>query len=164
MSKNTAVELSARELVDKYSGMIYRLAYARLQSNADAEDVTQEVLLRYIRSDKTFNDEEHRKAWILKVTVNVIKTMATSAHRRHDVELNEAADMTYEEKEPSGVKEAVLQLDEKYRTAIHLFYFEQLTIEQIAKILGKSQGTVKSLLSRGRDKLREILLKEGQYV
>ena len=72
--------------------------------------------------------------------------------------------MTYEQQEPSGVKEAVAQLPEKYKVAIHLFYFEQLTIEQISKILNKSQGTVKSLLSRGRDKLRELLSEEGQYV
>lgn len=164
MSKNGVAELSARELVDKYSAMIYRLAYARLQSNADAEDVTQEVLLRYIRADRSFNDEEHRKAWLLKATVNVIKTLVSSAHRRHDVELEEASGVTYEQQEPSGVKEAVAQLPEKYKVAIHLFYFEQLTIEQISKILNKSQGTVKSLLSRGRDKLRELLSEEGQYV
>lgn len=164
MSENFKNELSGRELVEKYSAMIYRLAYARLQNISDAEDVTQEVLLKYIRSGKTFNDEEHRKAWILKVTVNTIKTMATLAFRRHDVALEEASDMSYSPQEPSGVKEAVRQLPEKYRTVIHLFYFEDLSVNEIAKITGKTAGTVKSQLSRAREKLKELLSEDEQYV
>ncbi len=153
----SAKELSAAELVERYSAMIYRLAFARLQNISDAEDVTQEVLLKYIRNQKTFNDEEHRKAWILKVTVNTIKTVATTAFRRHDVPLEEAADMTYTTEPVSDVAEAVKQLPEKYRTVIHLFYFEDLPVKQIAQILGTTTGTVKSQLSRAREKLKELL-------
>lgn len=164
MDKTFKNELSGAELVEKYSAMIYRLAYARLQNISDAEDVTQEVLLKYIRSGKTFNDEEHRKAWILKVTVNTIKTMATLAFRRHDVALEEAADMSYLPQESSGISEAIRQLPEKYRTVIHLFYFEDLSVNEIAKITGKTAGTVKSQLSRAREKLKELLSEDEQYV
>ncbi len=164
MDKTFKNELSGAELVEKYSAMIYRLAYARLQNISDAEDVTQEVLLKYIRSGKTFNDEEHRKAWILKVTVNTIKTMATLAFRRHDVALEEAADMSYLPQESSGIGEAIRQLPEKYRTVIHLFYFEDLSVNEIAKITGKTAGTVKSQLSRAREKLKELLSEDEQYV
>lgn len=160
----SAKELSAAELVERYSAMIYRLAFARLQNISDAEDVTQEVLLKYIRSQKTFNDEEHRKAWILKVTVNTIKTVATTAFRRHDVPLEEAADMSYTTEPISDVAEAIKQLPEKYRTVIHLFYYEDLSVKQIAQILGTTAGTVKSQLSRAREKLKELLSEDEQYV
>ena len=153
----SAKELSAAELVERYSATIYRLAFARLQNISDAEDVTQEVLLKYIRSQKTFNDEEHRKAWILKVTVNTIKTVATTAFRRHDVALEEAAYMSYTTEPVNDVAEAVKRLPEKYRTVIHLFYFEDLPVKQIAQILGTTTGTVKSQLSRAREKLKELL-------
>lgn len=160
----TIRELSAKELVDMYSAMIYRLAYSRLCSVHDAEDITQEVLLKYIRSGKSFRDEEHRKAWLLKVTVNTIKSFVSSAYNRHRAELDEAAELTYEDKEPTGVTEAVARLPEKYRVVIHLFYFEELSVTQISEITGKSKGTVKSRLSRGREQLREILKEGNCYV
>lgn len=158
----SAKQLTANELVSMYSEMIYRLAYARLHSVHDAEDITQEVLLKYIRSEKTFRDEEHRKAWILTVTVNAVKTLATSAYNRHRTDLDEASDVPEPTQEDSyGITEAVANLPEKYRTAIHLFYYENLSVKQIAKITGKTEGTVKSQLSRGREQLKEYLLKEN---
>ena len=161
--KNTGLQLSAEEIVNRYSAMIYRLAYARLGNKYDAEDITQEVLLKYIRADKTYKDEEHRKAWLLKVTVNAIKSFVTSAYNRHREEIEKADNITYEMDEPTGVSDAVAKLPDKYRTVIHLFYFEELSVKQIAKIIGATEGTVKSQLTRGRDKLRKIM-EEGQYV
>ena len=160
---NSDIKLSAEEIVNRYSAMIYRLAYARLGSKYDAEDITQEVLLKYIRADKTFKDEEHRKAWLLKVTVNAVKSFVSSAYNRHREEIEKAENVTYEMEEPTGVADAVAKLPEKYRMVIHLFYFEELSVKQIAKISGNTEGTVKSQLTRGRDKLRQIL-EEGQYV
>lgn len=161
---NMIRELSAKELIDRYSAMIYRLAYSRLCNVHDAEDITQEVLLKYIRSGKSFRNEEHRKAWLLTVTVNAIKSFVSSAYNRHRAELDEATELTYEEKEPTGITEAVSRLPEKYRVVIHLFYFEELSVNQIAEITGQSTGTVKSQLSRGREQLREILKEDNYYV
>lgn len=157
-------EMTAQELVDRYSAMIYRLAFVRLQSVQDAEDITQEVLLKYIRCGKSFRDEEHRKAWLLKVTVNAIKSLATSAWHRRAVPIEEAGDIPEPISDTGGVMQAVAALPENYRTVIHLFYFENLSIKQIAKVIGKTEGTVKSQLSRAREKLR-IMIEEGeQYV
>lgn len=164
LSEKFVQELTAGELIGKYSQMIYRLAYSRLQNVSDAEDITQDVLLKLVRSDKTFKDEEHRKAWLLKVAVNTIKTFATSAYRRHSAPFEEAGNVTYKDNESSGVEDAVKRLPEKYRIVIHLFYYEDIPINKIAKIIGKSEGTVKSQLSRGRDKLKEILTGGGYYV
>ncbi|MCQ2468921.1 MAG: sigma-70 family RNA polymerase sigma factor [Ruminococcus sp.] len=160
---NSDLQLSAEELVNRYSAMIYRLAYARLGSSHDAEDITQEVLLKYIRANKTYTDEEHRKAWLLKVTINAIKSFATSAYNRHRDELEKADNITYEMDEPTGMTDAVAKLPEKYRTVIHLFYYEELSVKEIAKITGNTEGTVKSQLTRGREKLRQIM-EEEQYV
>ena len=104
---NAIRELSAKELVDMYSGMIYRLAYSRLCSIHDAEDVTQDVLLKYIRSQKSFRDEEHRKAWLLRVTINTIKSFVSSAYNRKRAQFNEASELTYETEESVGIADAV---------------------------------------------------------
>lgn len=163
MEENIAKALTAEELVQKYSAMIYRLAYSRLGNEADAEDITQEVLIKYIRANKTFHDEDHRRMWILRVTVNAIKSLATSAWRRHTTALEDAEEISYSDEKPLGMREAVEKLPEKYRIPIHLFYFEDLPIKQIAAVLGSTEGTVKSLLSRGRAKLKEML-EEDEYV
>ena len=160
MGKN-AVELSARELVDKYSAMIYLLAYVRLNSNADAEDITQEVLLKYIRADKKFKDEEHRKAWLLKVTANAVVSHIRSQKRSQMVDLEEIEEVVAApENKHRDLKYVIEQLPEKYRMVIHMFYYEELSIKEISEITGDSEGTVKSQLSRGRDKLKK-LLEEG---
>ena len=82
-------DLSAKELLDMYSAMVYRIAYSRTQNKTDAEDITQNVFLKYISADKKWKDEEHRKAWLLRVAVNCTNDFVTSAHYRHtaDTEL-----------------------------------------------------------------------------
>ncbi|MBQ9981498.1 MAG: sigma-70 family RNA polymerase sigma factor [Oscillospiraceae bacterium] len=163
MGKN-AVELSARELVDKYSSMIYRLAYVRLNSNADAEDITQEVLLKYIRADKKFKDEEHRKAWLLKVTANAVVSHIRSQKRSQMVDLEEIEEVVAApENKHRDLKYVIEQLPEKYRMVIHMFYYEELSIKEISEITGDSEGTVKSQLSRGRDKLKKLLEEGADY-
>lgn len=152
--------LEPEELVDMYAGVIYRIAYSRLQNVPDAEDITQEVLLKYIKSDKSFNDEDHRRMWIIRVTVNAVNSLMSSSWRRRLVPLEEADAVSYTEPEQYGVREAMKRLPEKYRIPIHLYYFENMTINQIAAALNRKEGTVKSLLSRGRNKLRALLEEE----
>lgn len=163
MKDNQAKPLQPEELVAMYAKVIYRIAYSRLQNVPDAEDITQEVLLKYIKADKTFHDEDHRRMWLIRVTVNAINSLTTSAWRKRSVPLEDAEEVSYTEAEPLGIKEAVEKLPEKYRIPIHLFYFENMTINQIAAVLDCAEGTVKSLLSRGRNKLKS-LLKEDDYV
>lgn len=163
MNGNKAEKLTPDELVEKYSAMIYRLAYTRLQSIQDAEDITQEVFIKYIKADKSYNDEEHRKMWLIRVTVNAVKSLTSSAWRRHTVPLDDAGDIPYAEKETTGIGEAVKKLPEKYRIPIHLFYYEGFSVKEIAKVSSMAEGTVKSLLSRGREKLRSMI-KEEDYV
>ena len=135
----------AEETVRRYSDMVYRLAFARTGNTADAEDVYQEVFLRYLRSDPQFTSEEHRKAWLLRVTINCAKKLHAAPWRRRTEPLSE----TLEAPSP-----------DKYRTVLHLYYYEDMTTEEIARLLDRSPATVRSQLMRGRDRLR-VLLEEG---
>lgn len=151
------------EVMRKYADMVYRLAYSRVGNSTDADDVFQEVFLRYIKADKTYNDEEHRKAWLIKITLNCSKSFLTSAWNRHrdfeEPDVNEGAeDENIRKTETkSDVLNALLKLDTKYRTAIYLHYYEDLSVAQIAKATGSTESAVKARLSRGRAMLKELL-------
>lgn len=149
--------ISAETLVEMYSDMVYRLAYARSQNVHDAQDITQDVFLKYIRSGKKFNDEEHRKAWLIKVAVNAGNSFARSAWNRHRADISEAESETEDIPEKSEVYYAVRELPEKYRVIVHLFYYEEIPVKEIGSILGIGESAVKSRLFRAREMLREKL-------
>ena len=149
------------QLVEMYASMIYRIAYTRMQNVADAEDITQEVLLKYLKAGKTFRDEEHRKMWLIRVTVNTIKSSLTSAWRRHTVALDDVTEPSYEAADLSVLQEKVEKLPERYRIPMFLYYYEELSVKEIAHVTKSTEGTVKSLLSRGRKMLRDELKEDG---
>ena len=149
------------QLVEMYASMIYRIAYTRMQNVTDAEDITQEVLLKYLKAGKTFRDEEHRKMWLIRVTVNTIKSSLTSAWRRHTVALDDVTEPSYEAADLPVLKEKVEKLPERYRIPMFLYYYEALSVKEIAHVTKSTEGTVKSLLSRGRKMLRDELKEDG---
>ena len=151
--------LDADELFHTYADMVYRLAFLRLRSSADAEDILQEVFVRCLRNGKAFHDAEHQKAWLIRVTVNCTKTLATSAWRRHTVP--ERDDVLTEMEDHTDVYAAVLALPKDYRTAIHLHYYEGYSVREIAKLTGSTEQAIKSRLFRARGMLHERL--KGDY-
>lgn len=142
--------------VERWGDLVWRLALARTANVSDAEDVFQEVFLRYFRHEDRFDSDEHRKAWLIRCTVNRAKSLLASPWRHRTVPLDTAAQVGVED-EYREVYSAVLSLPAKYRAVIHLFYFEGLSVAEIAAALGAAEGTVKSRLSRGRALLREAL-------
>ena len=152
----------ADALFEAYADMVYRLAFLRTKSGADADDTVQEVFLRAMRAKPVWNSLEHQKAWFLKVTINCTKSLLTSAWRRNTVPENE--NLLTEMQTTTEVYSYVLALPQKYRTVIHLYYYEGYRVAEIAKILGASENTVKSHLFRARDMLREPLKGEIQDV
>lgn len=158
-------DLPAGRLLEMYSATVYRIAYSRTRNHEDAEDITQNVFLKYVSAGKQFSSEEHRKAWLLRVAVNCTNDFVKSAHYRHRADAEQIPEQggepSYELEEKSDVERAVSSLPEKYRVAIHLFYYEDMSIKQIAEITSQRESTVRSQLTRGRDMLREIL-KEGK--
>ena len=142
--------------VRRWGDMVWRLALARTASVPDAEDVFQDVFLQYFRHEDQFHTDEHRKAWLLRCTINRCKTLMSSPWRRRTVSLDAAAEVGVED-DYREVYNAVLSLPAKYRTVIHLHYFEGLSVAEMAAALQSTEGTVKSRLSRGRALLRDRL-------
>lgn len=167
-----ALRLSTDEIIDKYADMVYRLAVSETGNREDAQDIFQEVFLRLVRCRDRIFDEEHLKAWLLRVTVNCVKKQRGSFWSRKVLAGEEAvgeqpdekAAYSYEavENADSPVMQAVGELPEKYRSAVYLFYYEELSIAQIGRILGAKESTVKSHLYRAREILKIKLKGERQ--
>lgn len=143
-------------LVEQYGDMVWRLALARTGRRQDAEDLYQEVFLRCVKYAHTLESAEHAKAWLLRCTIDRSKSLWADLLKRPTVPLDEALLCPMEEDE-SQVYSAVMALAKPYRTAIHLHYFEGLSVAEIARLSGKKEGTVKSWLHRGREMLKGAL-------
>lgn len=150
-----AVPRSAEQAFLQYRDMVYRLAVARLGSGAAAEDVVQEVFLRYVRTTPVFAEAEHCKAWLLRTAINCCRSFKTSAWSRRTVPLT--VDVAVRMRERSEIYYAVLQLPPEHRTVIHLFYYEGYAVREIAELTDTREATVKTRLHRARQKLRELL-------
>lgn len=152
------MRLSVDEVFQKYGDGIFSAAFSVCRNRADADDVTQDTLIRYYSLNKDFESEAHLKAWLLRVAINRAKDMAHSFWRRNQLSWEEyMEELPFAAPEDSGLFEAVMALPEKYRTVIHLFYYEEYAVEEIAHILRRPEGTVKSQLNRGRALLKNTL-------
>ena len=145
------------EVIEKYSNMVYRLAYVHAGGKHDAEDVFQNVFLTFIAKPRTFRDEEHLKAWLIRVTINKCKSLKSSAWARKTQPLEDSMEMVSEIKDESGLFEYIALLPQKYRSVIHLFYYEDLSVKQISEVLNARESTVRTWLTRARAILREKL-------
>lgn len=145
------------EVIGRYQQMVYGTALAKTNSPADADDVFQEVFLAYFQSNKTFHDEEHRKAWLLRTTINHCRRITTGIWRRRTAPLEEDLPVQFREPEENLVWAALMSLEDTYRLPLYLYYFQELSTEEIARALSIRPGTARMRLSRGRDKLRDAL-------
>ncbi len=151
-------EKEVNRAIELYSDTVRRLCMIHLKNHADTEDIFQTVFLKYVLSSVSFENDEHEKAWFIRVTINACRDLLKSFFRRHTVSLDEAcwlpaalpADYT-------DVWEAVFALPEKYRDVVYLHYFEGYTAPQISRILGKNVNTIYTLLTRSKQMLRERL-------
>ena len=149
-------------LAERFGPSVYRLAYARLGNAADAEDVMQDVFLRLLTKAPAFTDDEHAKAWLLRVTVNRAGDLFRSPWRRR-VPLEETGDQVSPAQDiPGETLAAVLALPPKLRIVVHLFYYEEWSISQIAQLLQLREGAVKTRLSRARAILRRDIWEGGK--
>lgn len=143
------------EVMGRYQTMVFRLAYSYTRSRSDAQDMCQEVFLRYFCSRPPLASEEHRRAWLLRVTVNRCKTHLNSWWVRRTVPLDDRIPMP--EPEPLALDEALRQLAEKDRLVIHLFYYEDCSTREIAKLMRTTEGAVRTRLTRARQRLGDLL-------
>lgn len=139
-----------------YGDMIFRVACHALGHRQEAEDVTQTVLLRLYQQKEDFAGEEHLKHWLIRVAVNESRKILRSPWRKRRVPLEEW-DAVTEPAEDSGVLDAVMALEAKYRLPVYLYYYEGLSVAEVAQALKSNPSTVQTRLQRAREKLKAAL-------
>lgn len=161
-AENTSTDALVEEALDRHGDSILRLAYSYLHNRSDAEEVLQDTLIRLFQTRPSFESRDHEKAWLLRVAANLSKNRLAYNKRRAADALQDT--LAAEEREDlSFVWEAVRALPPNYRDVIHLFYCEGYSTAQIAEILDRKETTVRSALSRGRQKLRDILKEDYDF-
>ena len=147
-----------KEICTKYGDRLYAAAFNITRQRQDAEDAVQEALLRLFRSDKEFESEEHVKAWLIRVTINIAKSTCTSFWHRNRVPYEDYMDdIPFEDENDKDLMEAVLSLPDKYRIIVHLYYYEGYKTREIADTLKLSENTVKTRLLQSRKLLKTKL-------
>jgi len=145
-------------LAERHMDMVYRIAFHDLGSPQDADDVTQEVFLRLLRADPRFESDAHARHWLVRVTLNECRRLRMAPWRRRVVPLAEYMDaLRWEPLEQLEVLEAVMSLPRKYRVPLYLYYYEGCSTGEIAELLGRGPGAVRTQLARGRQQLKTIL-------
>lgn len=146
----------------KYKNTVYSVIFNYVQNAEDTADLLQEVFIKLYSTDTQFTGDEHRKAWLIRVSVNMCKNHLRTIKNRKNVVLEE--DIPYfDQTADNALLKVVLTLPEKYRIPIHLFYYEDYSIKDIATVLDLPESTVKIHLKRGREKLSKILKKEDWF-
>ena len=144
----------------KYMDTVFRLAFSMLKSPADADDVTQNVLLSLYRTDYPFESDEHVRSWLMKVTVNECRKFWRRPFRSHENIDDYAETLAFEDPSYRDLFEAIMQLDRDKRTVIVLYYIEGYSIKEIAEILNVPAATIGTRLARARAKLAQYLKEE----
>ena len=148
------IQKSNAQIVQAHSKTVYRLAYAMLQNRSDADDVYQEVFLRYVKRQPVFNDAGHEKAWFIRVTSNCAKSFACAPFRKRTQQLTDDCDSYCMDEQSIQLRELVNRLEPKYRLVIHLFYYEDMAVKKMSEVLGIKQTTIRSQLMRAREILK----------
>lgn len=146
------------ETMEQYADMVKRICLVYMKNEEDTEDIFQDVFLKYALFSGTFHSEEHKKSWLIRVTINRCKDVLKSFFRTKHCSLEEAQNLASPETGAlSDVLNAVLSLPQRYRTVIYLHYYEGYSAMEIARMTGKNENTVYTNLSRARHALKTIL-------
>ena len=155
------MRLPVQDLMNMYKNNVYAAAFSICKNASDAEDVVQDTFLQYYMTHINFDNEQHIRAWLLRVAINKAKNIQSSFWHRNGMPLDDYIEtLSFETPETKELFEEVMKLPEKYRVVVHLFYYEDYSIKEIAKILRTTESNIKVRLSRGRVKLKDAL-KEG---
>lgn len=149
---------TVEELAERYRDNLFAVAFHVCKNAADADDIVQETFLQYYVAKKEFDSEAHIRAWLIRVAVNKAKNVNRSFWRQHKVPLEEYMEsLVFETQKEETLFETVMQLPQKYRIIIHLYYYEDYSVREIGEILSLKESNVKVRLSRGRKLLKEAL-------
>lgn len=153
---NTGRESEMRHIIESYGDLLYRTAYVLLGNSHDVQDVIQEALIKYMEKSPDFSCEEHRKAWLLKVTSNLCKDLLRFNKRHSCLCIDELEGICSVPEDRETLKE-ILLLPPKYKAVLLLHYAEGYQLKEIAGILGISENAVKKRIQRGKDALKQKL-------
>lgn len=157
------MRLPTQALFEKYRDNLYIVAFNVCKNVEDAEDVVQDTFIQYYSFKKEFDSEQHIRAWLIRVAINKARNKNRSFWRRNKMSLEDYMEtLSFETPESENLFETVMQLPDKYRTVIHLFYYEEYSVREISEILRLSESNVKVRLSRGRSLLKEKLQEEWE--
>lgn len=146
--------------VDTYADTLYRIACTYCRHHADAEDIVQTAFMKLYLTDTEFQDEEHIKRWLIRVTANEAKNLCTSFWKKNVTSLESSGMVQpydFPCPESSDLYDAVLSLPKKYRIVVHLYYYEDYSVREIAEILQLKETTVQTQLMRARKQLKNKL-------
>lgn len=146
-----------------YSDMLLRCAYSICSNRSDAEDIVQEAFVKLIKKNPKFRDEEHKKAWLLRVVINLSKDFVKSFWNRNKEHLEDFEELIGSDAiidNDDEIWSLVDKLPIKYKIVIQLYYHEGLTIKEISSAIGKSVGTTSNRLNRARDLLKKMYEEE----
>lgn len=149
-----------KEIADIYQRQmktVYRVCFAYMKNPADTEDAVQDTFYKMIKSSPAFESEEHEKAWLIRTAVNVCKNSVRHWFRKHDDLADYENLQGAENIEIDDTFEVVMDLPDKYKTMVYLYYYEGYTTPEISNILQKPQSTIRNCLSEARGVLREKL-------
>ena len=150
----------AESVIREHGPMVWRLALANLRSAADAEDVFQDVFMRYVQHADELTSDEHRKAWLIRVTINRCRSLQRQWLRRKHLPITGEPAVAFESPEESAVDEAMARLPQKYRTVIHLHYYEGYSTKECAELLGVKESALRMRLHRARALLKNWIEEE----
>lgn len=158
---------SIESVIARYGDTVYRVAYSITKNGSDADDIFQEVFLKYIQKADTydFKDEEHLKRWLIRVCINCGKDVVSSSRHRHvsiddedySIDVADGTSVSDGTEMSVDVRRALDGIPAKYRTVVYLYYFEELSTKDIASVIGSNAAMVRVYLSRARKLLRDRL-------
>ena len=152
-----------QQLIQLYQNNLFTAAFNICQNQMDAEDAVQETFVQYYTSRKEFENEQHIRAWLLRVVINKAKNINRTFWKKNKCSLDDYMEtLSFPDSQSRDLFEEVMKLPDKYRIVIHLFYYEDYSVREIAEILKLSESNVKVRLSRGRALLKDSLKEEWE--
>lgn len=157
------------QIYEDYLNKIYKLCLYKTENKEEAEDLTQEIFIKIFKSIKSFKGNSSLYTWIYTIAVRTCVDHKNKKYKNKEIfelDYSLCVDSTIEEDHiqkdrNSTISKCIHKLEDKYRIVLYLYYYEDMKIKDIGIVLGKTENTIKTWISRGKDKLKKELSKEG---
>lgn len=161
------------KILDLYGNKVLKLCYLQLGNKEEAEDATQEVFLKLLKNINKYNGNGGVYTWVYRITINTCFDILKKRNkfRLEDLALyidyiptnKDVENEILEKIDSISLRNALMEIPEKYRVILYMFYFEEIKISIIASIFDENENTIKTKLRRGKNALKRVLEKGGCY-